>query len=172
MPVYALGSLVPRIDPTAYLHPDAVVIGDVEIGPEASIWPCAVLRADSAGIHVGARTSIQDGTVIHVAEGMPTFVGDDVVVGHIVHLEGCRVENNALVGNGAVVLHRAIVGNTALIGSNAVVPAGMQIPPYSMALGVPARIRENAVDPEPLRLAVQSYVERARRYNRELRRID
>ncbi len=172
MPIYALGDLVPQIDPSAYVHPDAVVIGDVRIGAQASIWPCAVLRADGARIDIGARTSVQDGSVIHVAEGMPTFVGDDVVIGHIVHLEGCRIENHALVGNGAVVLHNAVVGEAALVGSNAVVPGAMVIPSRAMALGVPARIREDAVDPEPLRLAVESYVARGERYRRELRRID
>lgn len=171
MAIYALGDLVPRIDPTAYVHPDAVVIGDVTIGAEASVWPCAVLRGDSAAITIGARTSVQDGSVIHVAEGRPTIVGDDVVIGHNVHLEGCRIADHALVGNGSVVLHEAVVGEAALVGSNAVVPGGMQVPPRAMALGVPARIRQDAVDPGPLAYAVESYVDRARLYRHQLRRL-
>jgi carbonic anhydrase/acetyltransferase-like protein (isoleucine patch superfamily) len=107
--IYALGDRVPRIDPTAFVHPDAVIIGDVEIGAEASVWPGAVLRGDDGAIRIGARTSIQDGSVLHCTPSLPTVVGAECVVGHIVHLEGCTIEDGALVGNGAVVLHRAVV---------------------------------------------------------------
>ena len=134
VPIYALGDLAPRIHPTAYVHPDAVVIGDVELGEEASVWPGAVLRGDElGGIRIGARTSIQDGSVIHCTETLTTVVGADCVIGHIVHLEGCVVEDGALVGNGAVVLHRVVVRSGALVGAGAVVPNGMEVP------GVPWR---------------------------------
>lgn len=172
MPIYALGDLAPAIDPSAYVHPDAVIIGNVVLGAEASVWPGAVLRADDGPIHIGARTSIQDGTVIHVAEDSPTIVGDEAVVGHMVHLEGCRVEDRALVGNGAVVLHEAVIRTGALVGSNAVVPRAMEVPTGAMALGVPARIREDSVDPEMIRLPMLAYLERARYYRNRLRRID
>jgi carbonic anhydrase/acetyltransferase-like protein (isoleucine patch superfamily) len=92
VPIYALGTQVPSIDPTAYVHPDAVVIGSVTIGPESTIWAGAVLRGDDGNIVIGARTSIQDGTVIHTTPMYPTTVGDDCVIGHIVHLEGCTIE--------------------------------------------------------------------------------
>ena len=171
MPVYALGDLAPRIHPSAYVHPDAVVIGDVELDEEASVWPGAVLRGDElGGIRIGARTSIQDGTVIHCTEELTTVVGADCVVGHIVHLEGCTVEDGALVGNGAVVLHRAIVRTGALVGANAVVPNGMEVPTGAMALGVPARLREGAVDASTMIAPnVESYLHRARRYRDQLR---
>jgi carbonic anhydrase/acetyltransferase-like protein (isoleucine patch superfamily) len=172
MPIYALGDVEPDIDPTAYIHPDAVVIGRVSIGAESSIWPGAVLRGDDGSIRIGSRTSIQDGSVLHCTPELETVVGDEAVIGHIVHLEGCVVEDRALVGNGAVVLHRAVISTGALVGSNAVVPAGMIVPPGAMALGVPAKLREDAVQPEAISQPMQSYVERAARYRRDLRRLD
>jgi carbonic anhydrase/acetyltransferase-like protein (isoleucine patch superfamily) len=170
--IYALGDAAPDIDPSAYVHPDAVVIGRVTIGPESSIWPCAVLRGDDGDITIGARTSIQDGSVVHCTPFLATVVGDDCVVGHIVHLEGCTIENGALVGNGSIVLHRAVVGSGAVVGSNAVVTAGMEIPPGRMALGIPARLRDGTVDPDMIALARDSYVARSHRFRKELRRID
>jgi len=171
MPVYALGDKIPEIHPTAYVHPDAVVIGSVRIGAEASIWPGAVLRGDDGEIVVGARTSIQDGSVIHCTPHLPTIIGEECVIGHIVHLEGCIVEDGALVGNGSVVLHRAVIGTGALVGSNAVVPNGMHVPARAMALGVPAKIREDAVTPEMISWPMQSYVARAAVYRDTLRRL-
>jgi carbonic anhydrase/acetyltransferase-like protein (isoleucine patch superfamily) len=173
MAVYALGEAVPDIDPTAYVHPDAVVIGNVRIGAESSVWPCAVLRGDDGRIVIGAGTSIQDGSVIHCTPMLDTVVGDRCVVGHIVHLEGCTVEDGALVGNGSIVLHRAVIGAGALVGSNAVVPNGMQVPAGTMALGVPAKVREGAtVDEDLIRVAADSYIDRARRFRQHLRRLD
>jgi carbonic anhydrase/acetyltransferase-like protein (isoleucine patch superfamily) len=172
MPVYALGDREPTIDGTAYVHPEAVVIGDVHIGAESSIWPCAVLRGDDGAIHIGDRTSIQDGSVLHCTTDLDTVVGDEAVIGHMVHLEGCIVEDRALVGNGAVVLHRAVVSSGSLVGSNAVVPAGVVVPPGAMALGVPAKMRENAVSADAIAEPMRSYVARAERYRAELRRLD
>jgi carbonic anhydrase/acetyltransferase-like protein (isoleucine patch superfamily) len=107
--LYALGARMPSIDDSAYVHPDAVVIGSVTIGPNSSVWPGAVLRGDYGTISVGARTSIQDGTVIHATHDLATTIGDDCVVGHNAHLEGCVVEDKSLIGSGSVVLHRAVV---------------------------------------------------------------
>jgi carbonic anhydrase/acetyltransferase-like protein (isoleucine patch superfamily) len=172
MAIYALGEFEPRIHPGAYVHPDAVVIGRVEIGAESSVWPSAVLRGDDGDIVVGARTSIQDGSVLHTTASNPTTVGDDCVIGHLVHLEGCTIEDGALVGNGSIVLHRAIVRAGALVGAGAVVPNGMEVPARAMALGIPAKVRENAVDPEHITHARDSYVRRVSRYRAELRRLD
>ena len=171
MAVYALGDIEPRIDPSAYVHPDAVVIGDVTIGAEASVWPCAVLRGDDGAIEVGARTSIQDGTVVHTTPEVPTIVGADCVIGHLVHLEACTIEDGALVGNGSIVLHRAVVRSGAVVGSGAVVPNGVEVPAGAMALGIPARIKEGAADPAMITHARDSYVRRAVRYKTELRRL-
>lgn len=171
--IYALGDVEPKIHADAYVHPDAVLIGDVELGPEASVWPSAVLRGDNAPIVIGARTSIQDGTVIHVAPGLPTRVGAGCVVGHLVHLEGCTIEDRALVGSGAVVLHNAVVRTEALVGANALVPGGMEVPSRAMALGVPAKLRPDSVQPEiMIDMGMQTYLDRQKRYRQELRRLD
>jgi len=170
--IYALGDQVPNIDPSAYVHPDAVVIGSVTIGPESSIWPGAVLRADVGSIFIGARTSIQDGTVVHTTLSHPTTVGDDCVVGHLAHLEGCRVENGTLVGSGSIVLHNAHVGSGAIVGAGAVVGNNKVVPPGAMALGVPATIREGAANADGIGQAAKHYVQNGHRFRAELRRID
>jgi carbonic anhydrase/acetyltransferase-like protein (isoleucine patch superfamily) len=173
VPIYALGEIEPAVDPTAYVHPEAVLIGNVYIGPEASVWPGAVLRGDGAPITIGARTSIQDGSVLHVTPIHPTTVGDECVVGHLVHLEGCTIEDGCLVGSGAVVLHDAIVRTEALVGAGAVVSGGVEVPSRAMALGIPAKIRPDAVDPDTMiRLGMLSYVERGAYYRKHLRRVD
>jgi carbonic anhydrase/acetyltransferase-like protein (isoleucine patch superfamily) len=173
MAIYALGDREPRIDPTAYVHPDAVVIGDVVLGAEATVWPSAVLRGDGATITVGARTSIQDGSVLHCTPVHATTVGEDCVIGHLAHLEGCTIEDGALVGTGAVVLHDAVVRRQALVGAGAVVSGGVEVPERAMALGVPAKIRLDAVEPRSMiEMGAASYVERGRQYRKELRRLD
>lgn len=173
MAVYALGDVEPRIDPTAYIHPDAVVIGDVTIGPESSVWPSAVLRGDDGGIFIGARTSIQDGTVVHTTPITPTRVGDECVIGHLVHLEGCTIGNGALIGSGAIVLNGAVIEDEALVGAGALVPGHLTVPSRAMALGVPATIKPDRVDPGlHIQIGMQHYVERATRYREALRRLD
>lgn len=172
MPIYALGDLEPAIDPSAYVHPDAVVIGEVTIGAEASIWPGAVLRGDPGGIVVGARTSIQDGTVVHTTPMDPTQIGEECVVGHNVHLEGCRIGRGTLIGSGATVLNGAVVEDEALVGAGALVSGGMVVPSRAMALGVPATIKPDAVDPaRQIVPGMQVYLERARTYRAQLRRL-
>ncbi len=172
MPIYALGELEPQIHPDAFVHPDAVVIGDVRIGAGSSIWPCAVLRGDGGYISIGERTSIQDGSVLHTTPGDPTMVGDDCLVGHIVHLEGCTLENGSFVGNGAIVLHRVIVRTGALVGANAVVNNDVEVPSGAMALGIPAKIRPDSVPEGMIEFGVAAYIERAQHFKQHLRRID
>jgi carbonic anhydrase/acetyltransferase-like protein (isoleucine patch superfamily) len=172
MPVYELDGVTPRIDPEAYVHPDAVVIGDVTIGAESSVWPHAVRRGDYGTITVGAATSIQDGTVIHAGPGFPTIIGDRCVVGHLTHLEGCTLEDESLAGSGSVVLHHAVIGQGATVGANAVVPNNMVVPPGALALGVPAKIFEGRSDVAMNRLSAAQYVLNAKRYGEGLRRID
>ena len=122
MPQYALGNRTPSVHPDAFVHPDAVVIGDVRIGADSSVWPSAVLRGDYGTIIVGERTSIQDGVaIIHAVAEFPTVIGDDCVVGHLAHLEGCVIEDRALVGSGSIVLHQATVHSGATVGAGAVV---------------------------------------------------
>ena len=172
MAIYALGDRVPDIHPDAYVHPDATVIGNVTLGAHASVWPGAVLRGDSDRIVVGARTSIQDGTVVHCSHGEPTIIGEDCVVGHLAHLEGCTIGDGALIGSGSVVLNLATVGAHALVGANAVVSNGVVVPAGARALGVPARITEAGIAPGAFASAVDHYVHLSEEYRRELRRLD
>ncbi len=173
MAVYALGSAEPEIDPTAYVHPDAVVIGEVTLGPESSVWPSAVLRGDPGGIVIGARTSIQDGTVVHTTPLHPTRVGDECVIGHLVHLEGCTIGDGALVGSGAIVLNGAVLEDECLVGAGALVPGNLTVPRRAMALGVPATLKLDAVRPDAqIRVGMEVYRERARTYREQLRRLD
>jgi carbonic anhydrase/acetyltransferase-like protein (isoleucine patch superfamily) len=172
MAIYALGDVEPWIDPEAYVHPDATVIGNVTIGAGSSIWPQAVLRGDYGVITVGARTSVQDGAVLHTTPLLPTTVGDDVVIGHLAHLECCTVHDGALIGTGSIVLHRAVVEAGALVGAGAVVPNGMVVPSRAMALGVPAKIRPDSVDTDDTLRNAAEYVRNGERYRKELRRLD
>jgi carbonic anhydrase/acetyltransferase-like protein (isoleucine patch superfamily) len=172
MPIYEIEGVAPRIDADAFVHPDAVVIGDVTIGPESSVWPGAVLRGDYGTITVGARTSIQDGTVVHAGPGFPTVIGDGCVVGHLTHLEGCTLEDESLAGSGSVVLHWAVIGTGATVGANAVVPNNVVVPPGALALGVPAKILEGRSDVAMIRISGQEYVNNAKRYRSSLRRVD
>ena len=172
MAIYALGDRVPTIDESAYVHPDATVIGMVEIGPEATVWAGAVLRGDYGRIVVGARTSVQDGTVVHATHELATIIGSDCVVGHNAHLEGCTIEPHSLVGSGSIVLHRCVVGPHSLVGANAVVTNGTVVPPHAQALGIPAKIKEGVVAEGSFGPAVALYVSNGKRYKQELRRLD
>ncbi len=173
MAIYALGNREPTIDSTAFVHPQATVIGEVTIGAGSSIWPQAVLRGDGRGcIRIGDGTSIQDGTVVHTTDEHPTIVGSRCVIGHLVHLEGCVVEDDVLVGNGSVVLHRALLRTGCLVGSNAVVTNDTEVPSRAMALGIPAKILLDRVDPAMIADAAQKYLERSVSYRTDLRRLD
>ena len=172
MPIYELDGVAPRIDTDAFIHPDAVLIGDVVIGPESSVWPQAVLRGDFGNITVGSGSSIQDGTVIHAGPGFPTTIGDGCVVGHLTHLEGCTLEDGSLAGSGSVVLHWARVGRGATVGANAVVPNNMVVPPGALALGVPAKLFEGRSDQRMNRLSAAEYVANGKRYRATMRRLD
>ncbi len=172
MPIYALGDQVPDIAASAYVHPDAVVIGSVQIGPESSVWPNAVLRGDDGEIRIGSRTSIQDCSVLHTTAELDTVVGDECVIGHIVHLEGCTIEDRAMVGNGAIVLHRCVIGTGAVVGANAVVLADVEVPPGALAVGAPATIKPDRARLDDILHSVETYVARSRRFRQALRRLD
>ena len=172
MAVYALGDRVPQISPDAFVHPDATVIGDVRIGAGSTVWPSAVLRGDYGTIIVGERTSIQDGTVVHATHDKATTIGSDCVVGHLAHLEGCTIEDRSLVGSGSVVLHDAVVRSGALVGAGAVVSNNVEVPARAMALGIPAKMRLDAVPEGAFEPAVALYTSNGQRYKDELKRID
>jgi carbonic anhydrase/acetyltransferase-like protein (isoleucine patch superfamily) len=149
-----------------------VVIGQVTIGSESTIWPGTVLRGDFGVITIGERSSIQDGTVIHAGPGFPTIVGHGCVVGHLAHLEGCTLEDDSLAGSGSVVLHHAVVSSGATVGANAVVPNNMVVPAGALAIGVPAQIREGRSNVGLIQLSAAEYVANGKRYRASLKRVD
>ncbi|SDC63514.1 gamma carbonic anhydrase family protein [Actinokineospora iranica] len=172
MPVYALGDLTPDIHPDAYVHPDATVIGNVTLGPFASVWPQAVLRGDYGSIEIGARTSVQDGTVVHCTELHPVRVGADCVIGHNVHIEGATVGDRCMIASGSVLLNGSVVEDGAILGAGGVVSFNGFIPARSMALGIPAKVREGHVVPEDMTSGiVAKYVENIAVYRSGLRRL-
>lgn len=172
MALYALGDVVPDVHPDAYVHPDAVVIGSVTLGEGATVWPRAVLRGDYGAISVGAGTSVQDGSVIHATAVDVTTIGAECVIGHLAHLEGCVVEDRALVGSGSIVLARAVIRSGAVVGAAALVPEGFEVGAGMLALGVPARVRGAAGRDDHIAAAAALYRTNGRRYAESLRRVD
>jgi carbonic anhydrase/acetyltransferase-like protein (isoleucine patch superfamily) len=134
-----LDGVAPTIGADVFLAPTAVLVGDVRVGDRANIWFGAVLRGDTSHIEIGREASIQDNSVIHCAEELPTVIGERVIIGHGAMLEGCRIEDQALVGMGAIVLQRARVGAGAMLAAGAVVPERMEVAPGVLVAGAPAR---------------------------------
>jgi carbonic anhydrase/acetyltransferase-like protein (isoleucine patch superfamily) len=172
MAVYALGADEPEIDGSAFVHPDAVVIGSVVIGAQSSVWPGAVLRGDGGSIHIGARTSVQDNAVLHTTPQWPTVVGDGCVLGHLVHLEGCTIHDDVLIGNAAMVLHRSVIHSGAIVAANSVVLDDVDVPSGALAAGSPAVIKPDRARLDLIRSSADAYVERLERYRTQLRRLD
>jgi carbonic anhydrase/acetyltransferase-like protein (isoleucine patch superfamily) len=139
MPIYPYGDVEPRIDPAAFVAPTAVIVGDVQVGPEASIWFSAVLRGDSDRIVIGARTNIQDGAVLHTDPGNPCTVEEDCTVGHGAIVHGCHIGSRCLIGMGAVVLSGTEIGEESLVAAGALVPEGRHYGPRSLLVGSPVR---------------------------------
>jgi len=136
-----LGPRRPDLHPTAWVAPGAVVAGDVRIGADVSLWYAVVVRGDAERIEIGARSNLQDGSVLHADAGFPLVVGEGVSVGHRAVLHGAVIEDDVLVGMGAIVMNGARVGAGSIIGAGACVPQGMQVPPGSLVLGLPAKVR-------------------------------
>jgi carbonic anhydrase/acetyltransferase-like protein (isoleucine patch superfamily) len=154
------------IHPSAFVAPGAVVLGDVAIGRDASVWYHCVVRGDMAPITIGAATNLQDLTMVHVDEGVPCTVGDRVGVGHRAILHGCVVADDCLIGMGAILLNGVRVGTGSVVGAGAVLPEGMEVPPGSLVLGVPARVVRPVDDVlrARIRLTSEHYVAQARRH--------
>jgi carbonic anhydrase/acetyltransferase-like protein (isoleucine patch superfamily) len=163
------GERRPEIDPTAFVAPSAQIVGDVTLGPQASVWFNAVLRGDAGPIRVGARTNVQDGAVLHADADAPCDLGDDCTVGHLAIVHGCRIGRGSLVGMGAVVLSGVSIGEESLIGAGALVAEGRTYPPRSMLVGAPARrikeLSEEEVD-RLIRPGVEHYLRYAEVYRR------
>lgn len=158
----------PTVAQDAYVAPTAVLIGDVEVGPQASIWFGAVLRGDDPyhGIRVGPRSNVQDNCVVHVGDWQPTVIGADVTVGHGAKFESCTIEDGCVIGMNAVILQEARIGAGSLVAANSVVLEGSQIPPGSLVAGVPGKIRKSLEGSasEFLRRSSAHYVTRSRAY--------
>jgi carbonic anhydrase/acetyltransferase-like protein (isoleucine patch superfamily) len=161
MPEFELGGRRPRVHPDAYVAPTAVLIGDVELGANASVWFGAVLRGDESSISIGAGSNVQDNAVIHCSANLPTVVGEGVTIGHLACLEGCTVEDGALVGTGAIMLQGSRLGAGALLAAGALLPEGSVVPPGQLAAGVPAVVKKS------LSGSSERWIERPARHYRE-----
>lgn len=165
--IRAFGAASPRIGRGVFLAETCAVIGDVELGDDASIWYAAVVRGDVMPIRIGARTNLQDGAIVHVTSGrFGTVIGADCTVGHGAIIHACTVEDGCLVGMGATLLDGAVIGRGSFIGAGALVTPGTVIPPGSLVLGSPARVKRPVNDHERVQIerGAAQYVELARRY--------
>jgi carbonic anhydrase/acetyltransferase-like protein (isoleucine patch superfamily) len=153
-----------KIHPSVFIAPTAAIMGDVTIGQDASVWYGAVLRGDMAPIFIGAQSNIQDGTIVHVDEGVPCTVGQRVGVGHRVILHGCTVEDDCLIAMGSVLLNGVVIGTGSVVAAGAVLPEGMRVPARSLVMGVPGRIIRtvDAALSERVAATWSHYVEEAR----------
>jgi carbonic anhydrase/acetyltransferase-like protein (isoleucine patch superfamily) len=154
------------LDPTAYIAPGAVVLGDVTIGADSSVWFAAVIRGDTEAIRIGRQTNIQDGCILHADEGMPCTLGDRVTLGHGAIVHGATVEDDCLIGMRAVVMNGARIGRGSIVAVGSIVTEGTQIPPGSIALGQPAKVKSPATEDHLayIRYAADHYVAAAKVY--------
>jgi len=137
-------SILPTVHPSAYVDVSAQVIGDVHIGSESSVWMNVVIRGDVNSVRIGARSNVQDLTLVHVMRDTnPTVIGDDVTIGHSAVVHGCTIEDRCLIGMGAILLNGVVVGSGSIVAAGALVPEGMVIPPGSMVMGMPAKVRRS-----------------------------
>ncbi len=168
--IQPFGGKSPRLDATAFAVDGSTLVGDVEVGPESSIWFGAIVRGDVNSVRIGARTNVQDLTVVHVTSRThPTVIGDDVTIGHRVVLHGCTVKDRCLIGIGAIVMDGATVGPDAMVGAGALVPPGMTVPPGTLALGAPARVKRELTPEEVafLKESARNYARYAAQYRQE-----
>jgi carbonic anhydrase/acetyltransferase-like protein (isoleucine patch superfamily) len=173
MSIYALDGVVPQIDPTAWVAPDAVVIGNVVLGPGVGIWPGAVLRGDNEPIVVGANSNVQDTCVFHTDLGYPLTVGEGCTIGHKVILHGCTIADNSLVGMGSVVLNGARIGRNCLIGAGALITENKEIPDGALVMGSPGKVVRQLDDRTiaGLKESARHYAENAARFRDGLVKI-
>ncbi|MEV0778638.1 gamma carbonic anhydrase family protein [Streptomyces sp. NPDC050428] len=164
--IAGVGGEEPAIDPTAFVAPTAVVLGEVTMAAGSNVWYHTVLRADGGPIAIGADSNIQDNCTVHVDPGFPVTIGERVSVGHNAVLHGCTVEDDVLVGMGATVLNGAHIGAGSLVAAQSLVPQGMRVPPGSLVAGVPAKVKRELTDEERegIKLNAAVYLELAKRH--------
>jgi carbonic anhydrase/acetyltransferase-like protein (isoleucine patch superfamily) len=151
----------PTIHPSAYIAPNATVIGDVRLGPNTSVWPAAVLRGDIDYIEVGEGTNIQDGTIVHLADDIPAIIGRYVTIGHAAIIHACTIEDECLIGMNATILDGSVIGRNSIIGANSLVTQNTIIPPNSLVMGTPARVVKELGPEKPaeLRHSAEKYIQ-------------
>lgn len=166
--IYGFNGKYPRIADDVFLAPDAFIIGDVEIGPGSSVWFGTVIRGDIGPIRIGARTNLQEHTMVHLDEGSPTVLGDDVTVGHRAIIHGTRVGDGSLIGMGATVMSFTTVGAGSVVAAGALLPEQAEVPDHSLAMGVPAKVRREVSAEERADLIAQAnrYFERGQAFRR------
>jgi carbonic anhydrase/acetyltransferase-like protein (isoleucine patch superfamily) len=156
-------SICPTVDPSAFVDASAQVIGDVRIGPESGVWMNVVIRGDVNSIRIGARTNVQDLTLVHVMRSThPTVIGDDVTIGHSAVVHGCTIEDRCLIGMGAILLNGCRIGTGSIVAAGALVPEGMVVPPGSMVMGMPATVRRTLTPDEDA--SIKRYADNYVRY--------
>lgn len=150
----------PQIDPTAFVHPAATLIGDVRLGPRSSVWPGCVLRADINFIEIGEGSNVQDGSVLHLADDYPVRIGDYTTIGHLCMIHACDIGDTCLIGMHATVLDGAIIGSCSIVGAHSLVTKGTHIPPGSLVMGAPAKVVKTLSDSEQaaLRQWAEKYI--------------
>lgn len=171
--LYQLGKLIPHISESCFIAPNASVIGDIELGDNASVWFNVVIRADKAQVKIGKNSNIQDGAILHVDEGFPISIAQNVTVGHKAMLHGCSIDEGSLIGINAVVLNGAKIGKNCLVGANALVTENMIVPDGSLVLGSPAKVIKQLDDKTQAMIAegAADYVHNNLRYKKELKQI-
>jgi carbonic anhydrase/acetyltransferase-like protein (isoleucine patch superfamily) len=170
LPIYSLDGVRPDIADNAYVAPSAQIIGNVKMADHSSVWFGAVIRGDNDLIEIGARTNIQDNSVLHTDPGIPLTIGDGVIVGHRVMLHGCKIGENTLIGIGATILNGAEIGKNCIIGAHSLITEGKVIPDGSMVVGSPGRIIKSLTEQhfQMLRINSEVYVANAKRFNQNL----
>lgn len=170
---YEIDGKRPEVEQTAFVAPTADLIGQVQVDAEASVWFGAVIRADGDAIHLGARSNLQDNAVIHADPGFPATIGTDVSIGHGAIVHGCSIGDRVLVGMGATVMNGAVVGEDTIIGAGALISEGVVIPPRSLVVGAPGKVRRDLTGEEAEGVAGNAarYVDRAAAYRADLRTL-
>ncbi|MFD1706674.1 gamma carbonic anhydrase family protein [Siminovitchia sediminis] len=162
----------PDVHPSVFIAPGAYLIGDVSVGKESTIWFNAVLRGDEGSIQIGEKCSIQDNSTIHMYEGYPVIIDDEVTIGHNVILHGCKIGKRSIIGMGSTILDHVEIGEECIIGANTLIPSGKKIPPRSLVVGSPGKVVRELKDKdfELIQSSIDTYVQKGKDYNALLSR--
>ena len=173
MAIYQLDELTPSIDSSAFIFDGAIIIGQVKLKANVSIWPGVIIRADNDTITIDENSNVQEGSVFHIDAGTPLYVGKNVTIGHKVMLHGCTIGDGSLIGMSATILNNAVIGKNCIIGAGAIVPEGKIIPDNSLVIGV-AKIARTLTDEDlaGVHAGTRRYVEQGKRYSQHLKRLD